>query len=73
MKKYFRVKGLDCAHCASKLERSIAKVKGVESVAIDFLGQKIMIISSGNDYDKTIESIIKVAQNTIDGIVIEEL
>lgn len=73
MKKYFRVKGLDCAHCAGKLERSIAKVKGVQNVAIDFLGGKIMIVFDKTEYNDVLNEIISVVGKTMSGIVIEEL
>ena len=29
MRKVFNIKGLECAHCAEKMERAILKIKGV--------------------------------------------
>ena len=32
MKKTYKLQGLDCANCAAKMERKIAKLDGVNSV-----------------------------------------
>ena len=37
MKQSFRLKGLDCANCAAKLERALAKLEGVERASVNFL------------------------------------
>jgi Cd2+/Zn2+-exporting ATPase len=34
--KRFRVKNLDCAACAAKIERELLKIEGVESATLDF-------------------------------------
>ena len=36
MKKVIRLQDLDCANCAAKMERGIEKIKGVNSVSVDF-------------------------------------
>ncbi len=36
MKKVFRLEGLDCAHCAAKIEERVSKLEGVKSVVINF-------------------------------------
>ncbi len=40
MKSKFKIKGLDCANCATELERTIQKLDGVESANISFMTQK---------------------------------
>ena len=39
MKKVCKLEDLDCANCAAKMERAIAKIDGVESVNISFMAQ----------------------------------
>ena len=39
MKKTFALEELDCANCAAKLERAVAKIEGVRSVTVSFLTQ----------------------------------
>ena len=48
----FKIEGLDCANCASSLERAINKVKGVEKVTISFMSEK-MIITKSNTRKKS--------------------
>lgn len=50
MNKAFRVKNLDCAVCAAKLEGHLAKIEGVNGVTVNFLYQKILL-----DYDETMK------------------
>lgn len=43
MKFVYKIEDLDCAHCAAKIEKAIAKIEGVESVSISFLAQKMTL------------------------------
>ena len=47
MKKVVRIKNLDCANCAAALEREVAKIDGVNSVNVSFIGEKMTL-----DYDE---------------------
>lgn len=40
MKKTYRLKNLDCAHCAAKMETALGKLDGVTGVSVNFLTQK---------------------------------
>lgn len=52
MKKIYKLEDLDCAHCAAKMEKAIAKLSGVESASISFLSQKLTItFQDGADID----------------------
>lgn len=52
MKKIYKLEDLDCAHCAAKMEKAIAKLSGVESASISFLSQKLTItFQEGADID----------------------
>lgn len=43
MTKTYRVKNLDCANCAAKVERALGKIAGVNSASVSFLTQKITL------------------------------
>ena len=43
MTKTFRLKNLDCANCAAKLERAVGKLDGVTSASINFLDRKSVV------------------------------
>lgn len=58
----FKIKGLDCANCAAKLERAINKIKGVEKATISFMNEKMSIeLDEDNKKDimKDVEKMIK--------------
>ena len=52
MKKVYRLKDLDCANCAAKMERSIAKIEGVRSVNVNFIAQKLTIEADDSSFDE---------------------
>ncbi len=43
MKKVYRMKDLDCANCAAKMERAIQKLDGVQDANVNFMTQKLTI------------------------------
>lgn len=51
MKKVLKVKNLDCANCARKLEEKLQKVEGVTSCNVSFMSQRITL-----DLDETKEN-----------------
>lgn len=40
MKKVYKLEDLDCANCAAKMERAVAKIEGVSSIHISFITQR---------------------------------
>ena len=60
MKKVIRLQDLDCANCAAKMERGIEKIKGVNSVSVDFMSQKIVLDCDDNAVDEIIAEMKKV-------------
>ena len=55
MKKVVRIKNLDCANCAASLERAVAKIDGVRSVNVSFVGEKMVL-----DFDENKDVLAKV-------------
>lgn len=43
MKKVFRMKHVDCANCAAKMEHAISKIEGVQSATISFMTQRLTL------------------------------
>ena len=58
MKKVYKMKDLDCANCAAKMERAIAKIDGVENVSVNFMSQKLTIEAA----DDRLDEIMRQAQ-----------
>ena len=59
MKKTFKLRDLDCANCARKMEEAIAKMDGVEEVTISFLSQKMTIAADDACFDEIIKNAAK--------------
>jgi len=47
MKKIIKLENLECAHCASKMEKAIGKLDGVNNVSISFMAQRLIVESDG--------------------------
>lgn len=60
MKKVIKVEDLDCANCAAKMERGIAKINGVNSVTVDFMTQKIVLDCEDGILDEVVAEMKKV-------------
>jgi len=60
MTKEFMLQGLNCASCASKIEKAIQKAEGVISASINLATSKLRIetTTSTQDIHKTVESLI---------------
>jgi copper chaperone CopZ len=62
LKKSFRLVGLDCANCASKMETAIKKLDGVTSATVNFMTTKMTIEGDDGrfaDIVREAESIIR--------------
>ena len=64
LKKKFKMEELDCAHCAEKIERAVAKIPGVNEVSVNFEMQKISIDAD----DDRFEEILDQAQAVCDKV-----
>lgn len=60
MKKIYRVENLECANCAAKMEREIAKLNGVQSASVSFIAQKITLeLDEGVDVEDAVKKICR--------------
>jgi copper chaperone CopZ len=64
MRKKFKMKELDCAHCAGKMEEGIKKIEGVKDASISFMTQKLTIECD----DDKFEAVINEAQRIVKSI-----
>lgn len=62
MKKVFRVKDLDCANCAAKMEAGINKINGVNSATVNFISQKIVLDAQDDVFEDVVKQMIKVCK-----------
>ena len=59
MKKVFKLEDLDCANCAARMERSIAKIDGVDSVSISFLSQRMTLEADESRFEEILDQVVR--------------
>ncbi len=62
MKKIFKLEDLDCANCAAKMERNIAKIDGVMQINVNFLTQRMTIEADDARFDEIMEQVVKTCK-----------
>ncbi len=62
MKKNFKLEDLDCANCAMKMERAIAKIDGVDAVSVNFMAQRMTIEADEENFDVIMEKVVKACR-----------
>ena len=60
MKKVYKLKDLDCANCAAKMEAGIFLIPGVKNASVNFMMQKMTIESDVEDFDPLLQEVIRV-------------
>ena len=60
MKKVSKLEGLDCAHCATKIEEKVSKLEGVKSVVINFMTTKMTLESVDENIADVVEKVKKL-------------
>lgn len=58
----YKLEDLDCANCAAKMERAVAKIEGVSSIHISFITQKMIIELDETKADEIIREVIKTCK-----------
>lgn len=56
MKKSFKVKGIDCANCAAKMEQNISKLPGVEKASVNYMTEKFTLTAADEKFDEVMEA-----------------
>lgn len=62
MKKSYKLKNLDCANCAAKIEAAINKLDGVNSATISFITQKFVIDANEDKFEQILEESARICR-----------
>ena len=62
MKKVFKLEDLDCANCAAKMERAIAKIDGVASATVSFMTQRLTVEADDARFDDIMKAVVKTCK-----------
>lgn len=73
MSSKFKIKGLDCANCASGLERAIQKIEGVKNANISFMTERMELEYDENNEDEIIKKVKKVIKREEPDVTIEKI
>lgn len=62
MKKVFKLEDLDCANCAAKMERAIAKIDGVTFVNVGFMSRRLTVEADDAAFDDVMKAVVKACK-----------
>ena len=62
MKKVYKLRDLDCANCAAKMEDAIRKIEGVENASVSFMTQKMTIEAAEDQFDRIMQEVVAVCK-----------
>ena len=62
MTKTYKLRDLDCANCAAKLERAVSKLDGVKSASVNFFAQKLTVEVPDENADVVLASVLKTSK-----------
>ena len=62
MKKVYRMKDLDCANCAAKMERAVQKIDGVTGASVSFMAQKLTIEGDEARFDEIVREAVRACK-----------
>lgn len=63
MKKKFKLKDLDCANCAAKMENGINELPEVKKATVSFMTQKLVIEADDDaDFEALMDKVQKICK-----------
>ncbi len=62
MVKVYKMENLECANCAAKMERAIAKLDGVNACSISFMTQKLTLDVDEAKLDAVLSDALKICR-----------
>lgn len=71
MKKAFKIRELDCAHCAQEIEEAESKVAGVNKVRVNFLSERMTLDAEDARFDAVLDEIKKIVKTIEPDAVLE--
>ena len=73
MKKTYLLNGLDCAHCAAKIEKGVADIDGVTNASVSFLTTKLTFEAQDDKIDEIVKKAKKVIKKVEPDVEIKKL
>lgn len=73
MKRTFNLEGLDCAHCASKIENAVKALDGVTSASVNFMTTKMVIEGDDANFDGIVKSAEAIVRKLEPDVVVKKV
>lgn len=73
MKKTYKLKGLDCANCAAKMESQIQKIKGIETASISFMTGRMVIEYNEENIEEIMKQVKRAIKREEPDVKLEEI
>lgn len=71
--KELLLEGLDCAHCASKIEAKVSSIGAVESASMNFMTKTLSIeVGNKDSLDEVLEEARKIINNLEPHVIVSE-
>ena len=71
MKKTYKLENLDCANCAARMENAVRRIDGVQSVAVSFMAQKLVLEADEAGFEEIFRQVVKACTKVEPDLVIE--
>lgn len=62
MKKQIKLVNLDCANCAAKMENAIRNIKGVTTVSVSFMTQKLTLEADEVEFNRILSEVARICK-----------
>ena len=62
MKKHFKLRDLDCANCAAKIETAVKALPGVNRASVSFMTQKMLLDADDARFDEILQQAVRTAK-----------
>lgn len=70
MKRTIKLRDLDCANCAAKIETAVSRLDGVTACKVNFMGQKMILEAPDDRFDTVLDEAKKAAKKIEPDLVI---
>ena len=62
MKRIFKLRELDCANCAAKMQTAIEKIDGVDACLVNFMTQRLTLEAADDQFENIVDQAVKICQ-----------
>ena len=62
MKRIVKLRELDCANCAAKMQTAIEKIDGVDACSVNFMTQRLTLEAADDQFENIVDQAVKICQ-----------